>query len=169
MAGDSVKLNGTVSGDSVRYYWTPSTYLDNPNSLNPTASPPVSTVYTLHAQSIYNCGEDTSNVFIRVYQKLTIPNTFTPNNDGINDTWDIKNLFTYPECVITVFDRYGQQVYQSYGYPKSWDGKYHGKTVPQGTYYYVIDLGAALPKDIRVASNCPVKGINNISRLYHGY
>jgi gliding motility-associated-like protein len=146
MAGDSVKLNGSVSGDSIRYYWTPAAYLDNPNSLQPIASPPFNTMYTLHAQSIYNCTEDTSNVFIRVYQKLSIPNTFTPNNDGINDTWDIKNLFTYPACTVTVFDRYGQQVFQSYGYAKPWDGKNQGKTIPQGTYYYLIDLNNGMPK-----------------------
>jgi gliding motility-associated-like protein len=146
MAGDSVKLNGSVSGDSVTYYWTPGTYLDNPKSLTPMASPVNNTIYTLHAQSNYNCGEDTSNVFIRVYQKLTIPNTFTPNNDGVNDYWDIKNLDTYPECSVLVFDRYGRQVYQSNGYNKSWDGAYGGSKLPTGTYYYIIDLKNDTPK-----------------------
>ena len=144
LAGDSAELNGTVTGDSVTYYWTPATYLNNPNVLQPVATPPDNIVYTLHARSAY-CGDDTSNVFIRVYQRLTIPNTFTPNSDGINDKWDIKNLFTYPECTVMVFDRYGQQVFQSYGYSQSWDGRYHGSLVPQGTYYYLIDLHNGMP------------------------
>jgi len=145
LAGDSAELNGTVTGDSVTYYWTPATYLNNPNVLQPVATPPDDIVYTLHAQSAY-CGDDTSSVFIRVYQRLTIPNTFTPNNDGINDEWDIKNLFTYPECTVMVFDRYGQQVFQSYGYTQPWNGRYHGRLVPEGTYYYLIDLHNGMPK-----------------------
>jgi gliding motility-associated-like protein len=144
--GESVKLEGTVKGDSVTYYWTPAAYLDNPNSLTPMASPVENTTYTLHAQNNYNCGGDTSNVFIRVYQKLTIPNTFTPNNDGVNDYWDIKNLNTYPECSVLVFDRYGRQVYQSNGYNKSWDGTYDSSKLPTGTYYYIIDLKNDTPK-----------------------
>jgi hypothetical protein len=44
-----------------------------------------------------NRGQASSGVVINVYKKLGIPNTFTPNNDGINDTWDITNLTTYPQ------------------------------------------------------------------------
>jgi gliding motility-associated-like protein len=83
---------------------------------------------------------DTSSIFIRVYQKITIPNTFTPNNDNNNDTWVINALVTYPNCSMLVFNRYGQQVFKSTGYAKPWDGTYEGKPVPAGAYYYVLDL-----------------------------
>jgi len=89
---------------------------------------------------------DSSSVFVKVYKKITIPNTFSPNNDGINDLWNIDALITYPDCILTVFDRYGQQVYRSIGYNTSWDGKYNGQILPSGTYYYVLDLKNNTPK-----------------------
>jgi gliding motility-associated-like protein len=83
---------------------------------------------------------------VRVFKKITIPNAFSPNNDGINDLWDIKALDTYPQSTIMVFDRYGKQVFQSIGYAKPWDGAYNGKALPEGTYYYIIDLKDGQPK-----------------------
>jgi gliding motility-associated-like protein len=70
---------------------------------------------------------------------LIIPNTFTPNGDGINDTWNIKNLESYPNSSVNIFNRWGQKLYASIGYPVPWDGKYNGSSLPAGTYYYVID------------------------------
>lgn len=69
-----------------------------------------------------------------------IPNTFTPNGDGINDTWDIKNLSYYVDCSVNIFTRWGQKIYSSVGYAIPWDGTYKGALLPTGTYYYVIDL-----------------------------
>ena len=71
---------------------------------------------------------------------LIIPNTFTPNGDGINDTWDIKYLNAYTQCTVQIFNRWGQNVYSSIGYGIPWDGKYKGAALPSGTYYYVINL-----------------------------
>jgi gliding motility-associated-like protein len=73
-------------------------------------------------------------------QSLAIPNTFTPNGDGINDTWDIKDMIAYPTGTVDIFDRYGVKVYSSTGYGTAWDGTYKGSKVPIGTYYYIIDL-----------------------------
>ena len=146
MEGNSVTLDGTAVGDDVSYYWTPADHLDKPNSLTPAASPIDNTTYTLHVVSNHNCGESDSSVFVRVFKTVKIPNTFTPNNDGINDYWDIYQLNTYPESLLTVFDRYGQKVYQSTGYPKPWNGKYNNAPLPTGTYYYVIDLKNNIPK-----------------------
>jgi gliding motility-associated-like protein len=83
---------------------------------------------------------------VRVYKKIIIPNTFSPNNDGINDYWNIDALVTYPGSSILIFNRYGQQVYQSTGYARPWDGTYNGSPLPQGTYYYIIDLKNNTPK-----------------------
>jgi gliding motility-associated-like protein len=74
------------------------------------------------------------------------PNTFTPNGDGINDQWLISGLGTYPNCVVNVYNRLGESVYQSKGYSLPWDGLYKTKTLPFGTYYYVIDLANGKPK-----------------------
>jgi gliding motility-associated-like protein len=71
---------------------------------------------------------------------IEIPNTFTPNGDGVNDLWDITALQAYPGCTISIYNRGGSLVYNSINYPKPWDGTYNGKSLPVGTYYYVIDL-----------------------------
>lgn len=76
---------------------------------------------------------------------VLIPNTFTPNGDGINDTWDIKNLESYPKATIDIFNRWGQKLYASIGYPVPWDGTNNGKELPVGTYYYLINLKNGQP------------------------
>jgi len=146
-AGQSTKLAGTAKGDNVHYFWTPSLYLDNASSLTPIASPPQDITYTLHVESEDGCGESTSSVFVRVYQLLKIPNTFTPNGDGYNDRWEIKNLDTYPQAYITVYNRNGQLIFHNKGAYSAWNGTYNGAPLPVGTYYYVIDLvEEGLPK-----------------------
>jgi gliding motility-associated-like protein len=71
---------------------------------------------------------------------IVVPNTFTPNGDGINDTWDIKNLDKFPNCMVDIYNRYGEKVYSSIGYGIPWDGKYGGAKLPVSAYYYLIDL-----------------------------
>ncbi|RFZ83362.1 gliding motility-associated C-terminal domain-containing protein [Mucilaginibacter terrenus] len=138
--GESVTLTGTITGDSIRYYWTPAGNIDNALSATPVVNPSDNTIYTLHVESLANCGEYTDDVFVRVYKKITIPNTFSPNGDGINDVWNINQLYTYPEAVVKIFNRSGTLLYQSNGYAKPWTGSYNGKQLPAGVYYYVIDL-----------------------------
>ncbi|WP_342328758.1 gliding motility-associated C-terminal domain-containing protein [Pedobacter sp. FW305-3-2-15-E-R2A2] len=138
--GQSVTLNGKVSGDHIRYFWTPSNYLDDPSKLNPIANPPQDITYTLNVWSENGCPGITSDVSIKVYKKLEIPNTITPNGDGINDVWNIPALESYPEAEIKIVNRYGERIFSSGSGQKSWDGKRNGVNVPVGTYYYMINL-----------------------------
>ncbi|GGG29350.1 hypothetical protein GCM10011323_36000 [Pontibacter amylolyticus] len=78
--------------------------------------------------------------------ELDIPNGFTPNGDGINDTWVIRNLpETYPNCRVTVYNRWGSPVFESKGYGNEWDGTNKGKRLPDGTYYAIIEFGDDTP------------------------
>ncbi len=70
---------------------------------------------------------------------LMIPNAFTPNEDGVNDTWDLKNVEDFPNCTVDIFTRYGERIFSSVGYATPWNGKYKGVPLPSGTYYYLID------------------------------
>jgi gliding motility-associated-like protein len=143
--GQSVKLNGSATGDIATYSWSPADYLDNPHSPTPIASPPNDTHYLLTVASANNCGSSVDDVFVRVFRKIFIPSSFTPNGDGTNDTWNIVDLDTYPDCLVSIYNRNGQAVFQSKGYGKPWDGKLNGNTLPGGTYYYVIDLKTGKP------------------------
>ena len=70
---------------------------------------------------------------------IWIPSAFTPNGDGLNDLWRIKELSYYPNCEVTIFDRYGQLIYYSKGYKNPWDGTKNGQPMTAGTYCYLID------------------------------
>jgi gliding motility-associated-like protein len=81
-------------------------------------------------------------VFVKVLQYPEIPNTFTPNGDGVNDTWDIKYLESYPDITITVFDRNGKEVFKAIKYKSGWDGKNNNVDLPVGVYYYIVTAKA---------------------------
>jgi gliding motility-associated-like protein len=140
--GGSIALKATTSGDIADVTWSPVTGLDNNKILNPQANPTVTTLYTITVQTAQGCVAFDS-VMITVYNGITIPNTFTPNGDGINDVWNIKSLDAFPECLVSVFDRYGSLVYQSRGYSTPWDGTRNGQKLPVGTYYYLINTQTA--------------------------
>ena len=83
---------------------------------------------------------DSVTVNVSNCSPIIIPNTFSPNNDGINDTWKIAELTIYKNCNVQIFNRYGSTVFTSKGLYKPWDGKLNGKQAPVGTYYYIIDV-----------------------------
>ncbi|UOE49110.1 gliding motility-associated C-terminal domain-containing protein [Mucilaginibacter sp. SMC90] len=144
LSGNSVNLTPVVIGNIATYTWTPSAGLSDPASAAPVASPEVTTTYKLNVVSVDGCATE-SEVTVKVIPHIVIPNTFTPNGDGINDLWSIKYLDGYTTGTVTVYNRNGAIVFQSKGYPKAWDGTFNGKPVPTGVYYYVIDLKDGSP------------------------
>ncbi|MFI5161243.1 MAG: gliding motility-associated C-terminal domain-containing protein [Sphingobacteriales bacterium] len=67
-----------------------------------------------------------------------IPNTFTPNGDGMNDLWVVGGLENDATVSVRVYNRYGSLLYESKGYCPAWDGTYQGSKLPPGVYYYTI-------------------------------
>lgn len=70
----------------------------------------------------------------------TVPNTFTPNGDGTNDLWMIRNYEVYPGMEVMVYNKWGKRLFESEGYLQPWDGYFNGSEVQSGTYYYTIRL-----------------------------
>jgi gliding motility-associated-like protein len=138
LLGDNVIIDATATGTALQYLWSPATYLNNDTTLQPVSTPPDDITYMIKVTGVGNCS-NSSQVFIKVLFPPVIPNAFSPNGDGINDYWNIKYLDSYPNCDVSVFNRYGQLVFHSVGYTKSWDGTYNGNQLPVGTYYYLID------------------------------
>ncbi len=67
-----------------------------------------------------------------------ILNLFTPNNDGINDLWELPEMNSWGDCNVKVYNRWGQLVYSMDNYNNSWDGSSDGKNLPEGAYYFII-------------------------------
>ncbi len=148
LEGGQATIKATATGSSAyQYLWTPASYLSNPNVLQPITKPLADITYTLKVTGAGGC-ITSDDVFIKVLLAPQIPNAFSPNGDGINDTWNIKYIDSYPGAIIQVFDRYGRQVFYSVGYNQQWVGKLNGKDLPVGVYYYIID-----PKNGRTPIN----------------
>jgi len=72
---------------------------------------------------------------------IEIPTIITPNNDGVNDTWKIKNIDLFPNAEVFVFTRWGKLVFKSKNlFANEWDGTYQGKLLPTDSYHYVLHL-----------------------------
>lgn len=141
-----VQLTGNASGTNISYNWTPPTYLDNPNYLRPIAKPPATITYTLNVVSNYGCGIARDSVKLEAIDKLFIPTAFTPNNDGLNDIWEIVTFDEYEAAIVDVYNRYGQLIYRGYGKNyKPWDGTFKGQPARPGTYVYMLNLNNGKP------------------------
>lgn len=143
-AGQSTRLQGQISGNYDSFKWVPSEYLDDPKSLNPIATPPTDINYALVASSEHGCLPGLDSVFVRTYPKISIPNSFSPNGDGINDVWEIPSAHKFPQISIKIIDRNGQLIYQSNGPFKPWDGTLNGNNLPVAIYYYRINFNNEL-------------------------
>lgn len=72
--------------------------------------------------------------------ELYIPSAYTPNGDGINDEWQIRNIEKYPNCIVDIHNREGERIFHSVGYQEMWEGLLNGRKLPSDIYHYKIDL-----------------------------
>ena len=133
-----LQLNAT-GGPYLNYSWDPSTGLDDPSIPDPIATISSSQAYILSATDENGCVEK-DTILISVAERLVIYSSFSPNDDGVNDFWDIDYAELYPDIIVEVYNRWGEKLFSSKGYTpeKRWDGNYKGKKVPIGTYYFVV-------------------------------
>ena len=140
IAGNLVTLQGTATGGDVSYLWSPAVYIDSAQILQPTVKPSADITYTLTVTSVNGCGTATDSMHVFVYKGIYIPSAFTPNGDGLNDTWSIPALNAFPSFELSIFNRYGQLVFKNQNANVPWDGTYKGAPATAGAYVYVIDL-----------------------------
>ena len=144
--GYEIQLQGSGSGSP---FWHPSLFLDSATSFSPFFTAYTTTDLLLTTVDSNGC-EYQDIVRVYVEPPLIFYNTITPNNDGKNDFWTIKNIENYPFCRVEIYNKWGQQVYQNIGYSNTqkWNGSNNGRPLPSGTYFYVLDNGSKINSEI---------------------
>lgn len=140
LKGQSAVLDGIAGGSDISFYWSPDTFLDSAILIRPVTRATRDIKYTLHVSSNAGCGVDEDDVFVKVYNDIYVPNAFSPNNDGLNDTWRIDGLVAVPNARVVVFNRYGNIVFETTGNTQQWNGIYKNEALAAGAYVYMIDL-----------------------------
>lgn len=134
--GDVIPIVATVDESNVQFKWIPDKWLDNAQIANPKSTPLGDIQYKVIATSSDGC-EAEENVSVFIGERLLIPNAFSPNNDQINDTWEITGLQAYPEAEMWIYDRWGNLVLYHKGSNLNWDGKRNGEVLT-GSYVYQL-------------------------------
>ena len=123
------------------YIWSPATHLDYPNRSNPVAAIDSTTKFYVTGTDTYGCSAIDS-VIVKVSATgipvFSIPNAFTPNNDGKNDCFGIRRWGNVKVKEFSIFNRWGQKVFSTTSPSGCWDGTFNGVPQATGGYVYVI-------------------------------
>ncbi len=144
-AGTSVQLSATASGNVTKWNWQPPLYLSCADCPAPISKPRQSTVYTAEATDNFGCkGSDTVRVEVICKESLvSVPEIFTPNNDGNNDRFRITASGVKIITHFVIYGRNGSKVFERNNVSPldnnaSWDGMCNNAYMPTGTYVYII-------------------------------
>ncbi len=134
------------------YYWTPSKYCPNNNcskidSLESGAYDLKAILYYKNKLGALKSDTIKKSFFIRnsdIICQVKIYSGVTPNNDGVNETWQIDDIDKYPNNEVTIYNRWGYEVFKTKSYNNginSWPPKDALNNLPSSTYFYIIELG----------------------------
>jgi gliding motility-associated-like protein len=142
--GSNVVLSATGIGS---FAWTPATNLLNPDKATTVARVLDNTTYTVTLTNASGCSSSAS-VLVEATDNMNFEAAyvFTPNGDGINDKFVIKNIEAYPDNKLMVYDRLGKPIYEANSYANNWDGKVNGFTLAKDTYFYVLSVKGQVVK-----------------------
>ncbi|MCQ2271058.1 MAG: gliding motility-associated C-terminal domain-containing protein [Bacteroidales bacterium] len=141
--GASTNLFSTSYSGNYTYQWTPNSTLNTPNNSSTIAKPTETTTYTISVTDEFACTlskEITIEVSPLICDEplVFVPNTFTPNGDGKNDILYVRSSIL-KEFTLKIFNRWGEQIFESDKLEYGWDGSFKGKQCEQGVYdYYLI-------------------------------
>jgi gliding motility-associated-like protein len=105
---------------------------------------PAQTSFTIIIRSRDRVGNSIERAFVLTRTRIPVEqveifNTFTPNGDGINDTWGVPDLQFFRGGRVQVFDRSGQRIFYTESPAERWDGTFEGKELPTGTYFWILE------------------------------
>lgn len=135
--GEPFQLNGS---GGISFEWSPTNSLTSLSNIpNPTALLNHDQLFYLATEDVAGCkGFDT--VFVKVYNgpEYYIPNSFTPNSDGLNDIFRAIPVGIANTEYFRIYDRYGKLIFQTNRWLRGWDGNYQGRKQPNGAYVWMI-------------------------------
>lgn len=158
--GIPVTIPFTYSADVVSYDWTPLANLSCSDCANPVATVTIPTTYVVTVTDANSCtASDT--VLIKTVcndKNYWFPNTFSPNGDGVNDYFYPRGTSLYNIQSLTIFNRWGQQVFQRMDFPANqqsmgWDGTFGGKPAPADAYVYIAQVICENAQVITISGN----------------
>lgn len=132
-----------VGGNPSSYSYTFNGYQDGTNEYMLRSSDPTTRVVgkrvykTVVVEAIDGNGCSSTLTIEKEYMKSVPPDFFTPNGDGQNDGWDPDRYRSYPNLTVDIYDRYGRYI-TSLRSGEVWDGRYNGKELPTGDYWYIL-------------------------------
>jgi gliding motility-associated-like protein len=138
LRGNSVRLEPIVESSAypIKYNWSPVVSISSSTDSIISVNPIETLDYIIQVTSPVGClASDT--ITITVFDRMYIPDAFSPNGDGINDRLIIQNGELQIKK-IQIFNRWGEVVYASTGYSIPWDGLYLSEKLPNGIYIYKI-------------------------------
>ena len=146
IAGSSIQLDAGAGVPGTTYLWTPSEGLNCTTCENPLATPTATTTYSVAVTTPAGCATDGVVTVLVGCDKsqIFIPNTFTPNGDGVNDRFFVSGKGISIIKRIAVYDRWGELVYSAENIPANepaygWDGTFKGKIIPPDVFVYIVD------------------------------
>jgi gliding motility-associated-like protein len=140
---DSQELTATIfvvpANRNYDLLWTDASNQNIGTTNKITVSPIYTTDYFVKATSAIGCPSE-GKTRVNVINKLYPAQIFSPNSDGANDTWQVRNIEEFPEALITVYNRWGSPVFKTKNYTNTWNGTFEGSALPVAAYYFVIDM-----------------------------
>ena len=123
----------------IKYEWQPAAGLQNIDIPNPVVRPSQPTTYSVKVSSSKNCSAIKSiSVNVSKEGKYELYNSFTPNNDGINDCFGIRHMLNISSLDFSIYDRWGDRVFYTKNASQCWDGNFNGQKQETGTYIYIL-------------------------------
>ena len=146
--GTPVTLPLTYSNDVITSYsWVPTNNINCTDCPNPTVTLTYSTEYWVTVTDSNNCSASDS-ILVRTIcndKNYFLPNTFSPNGDGVNDVFYPRGSNLYNIQSMSIFNRWGQKVFERKNFPansasEGWDGTFNGRPAPSDVYVYVVEV-----------------------------
>ncbi len=142
----SIGSSQLTANGAATYLWTPSTSLNNSSISNPVASPEATTLYTVTGTDANGCANTdtvTVNVDFSKNALYLLPNSFTPNGDGLNDCFGVKYWGVVHDLDFRIYNRFGQMVFHTTDPNACWNGTYNGRLQEPAVFVYVIKASTA--------------------------